>query len=75
MTLGDGSVPASQEGGDRATNDIATTEDDCMTSRDGNACVVKKLDDARRGTGREERFACTRGQMTDIVCVKSGFKR
>ena len=71
VTLGHCGVSTSEEGGDWAADDVAATEDDGVAASDGDACVVEKLDDACRGAGREERFACTRGEMTDVVRVES----
>ena len=70
VTLSDRSVSASQESSDRAAHNVATPEDDSMAAGNGNTSMVQKLDDARGRAGREQRFACPRGQVPDIVCVE-----
>ena len=71
MTLSDSSIAAPEHSGNRASDNIATAEDDCIRTGNLDTGVVQKLDDARGGARREERLRGTRRQVSDVVCVET----
>ena len=70
MALSDSSIAAPEHSSDRASDDIAATEDDNIGTGNLDTGVVQKLDDTRGGARREERLRGARRQVTDVVCVE-----
>lgn len=72
MALGDGRVELPQEGADGGADDITATEDDGVSTGDGDTSGLDETNDACGGAGSEKRGRSTRREIADVVRVESG---
>jgi len=72
VTLGDRRVLVPQEGRDRVSNDITSTENDGIGSGDRDSGRLEKADDCGRSAGGEQRRRRARRKVTNIIGVEAG---
>lgn len=72
MNLGDGSVSLPEKSTDGGSDDVGSTENDRVLSRDGNSSGVDEVDDSSGSARSEERSGETRREMSDVGGVESG---